>query len=105
MKEMSAAMEKIKVSAEGTSQIIKDINETKAMAQVNQVTQQNAASSEESSSAASELSAQAEELATIVATFELEQRTAKHVSGSKVRLNGREKADSVVFATRGEQRV
>ena len=45
---------------------------TNAVAQMNQVTQQNAASSEESSSAAVELSGQSEELAALVAAFELD---------------------------------
>jgi methyl-accepting chemotaxis protein len=41
---------------------------------VDRVTQQNAASAEESSSAAAELSAQAEELASMVASFQVERR-------------------------------
>ena len=45
-----------------------------AVAQMDKVTQQNAASAEESSSAASELQAQAEELAGMVSTFQLEAR-------------------------------
>ena len=44
-----------------------------SLAEVDRVTQQNAASAEESSSAASELNAQAEELASMVATFTLEE--------------------------------
>jgi methyl-accepting chemotaxis protein len=44
---------------------------THAVAEMDKVTQQNAASAEESSSAASELSGQAEELASMVATFQL----------------------------------
>jgi methyl-accepting chemotaxis protein len=43
-----------------------------AIAEMDKVTQQNAASAEESSSAASELSGQAEELAAMVATFQLQ---------------------------------
>ncbi|MFL5303110.1 MAG: methyl-accepting chemotaxis protein, partial [Anaeromyxobacteraceae bacterium] len=45
----------------------------KAVAQMDRVTQQNAANSEESSSAASELSGQAEELAAMVGSFQLDQ--------------------------------
>jgi methyl-accepting chemotaxis protein len=45
----------------------------KAIVEMDKVTQQNAASAEQSSSAASELSGQAEELAAMVATFQLEQ--------------------------------
>jgi methyl-accepting chemotaxis protein len=45
----------------------------KAIAQMNQVTQQNAANSEESSSAAAELSGQSEELASMIATFRCER--------------------------------
>jgi methyl-accepting chemotaxis protein len=48
----------------------------KAVAQVGQVTQHNAANSEESSSAAAELSGEAEKLAAMVSTFELEHDTA-----------------------------
>jgi len=44
----------------------------RAVGEMDKVTQQNAASAEESSSAASELSRQAEELATMVAEFQLE---------------------------------
>jgi methyl-accepting chemotaxis protein len=49
-----------------------------ALGEMDKVTQQNAASAEESSSAASELSGQAEELAAMVASFQLDGR----VSGS-----------------------
>jgi methyl-accepting chemotaxis protein len=45
----------------------------KAVAEMDRVTQQNAASAEESSSAAAELNAQAEELAAMVAGFELDR--------------------------------
>jgi methyl-accepting chemotaxis protein len=44
---------------------------SRAVAEMDKVTQQNAASSEESSSAAEELDAQSEELAALVATFHL----------------------------------
>jgi methyl-accepting chemotaxis protein len=47
-----------------------------ALSEMDKVTQQNAASAEESSSAASELNAQAEELASMVATFTLEEGQA-----------------------------
>jgi methyl-accepting chemotaxis protein len=45
---------------------------TRAVSEMDKVTQQNAASAEESSSAASELSGQAEELASMVASFRLD---------------------------------
>jgi methyl-accepting chemotaxis protein len=45
-----------------------------AVSEMGKVTQQNAASAEESSSAASELSSQAEELASMVATFQLDRQ-------------------------------
>ena len=47
---------------------------TKAIAEMDKVTQQNAASAEESSSAASELNGQAEELAAMVGAFQLARR-------------------------------
>jgi methyl-accepting chemotaxis protein len=50
---------------------------TRAVMQMNQVTQQNAASSEEASSAAAELSGQSEELAAMVGTFQLQASGAK----------------------------
>ena len=46
----------------------------RAVAEMDKVTQQNAASAEESSSAASELSGQAEELAAMVGAFQLDRR-------------------------------
>jgi methyl-accepting chemotaxis protein len=56
-----------KEQAQGIAQV------TQAVAQMDRVTQGNAASSEESSSAAAELAGQAEELAAIVAAFQLER--------------------------------
>jgi methyl-accepting chemotaxis protein len=47
-----------------------------ALADMDKVTQQNAASSEESSSAAQELASQAEELAAMVGSFKLDRRSA-----------------------------
>lgn len=47
------------------------------MAQMNKVTQQNAAGSEESSSAAVELTTQAAELAELVGTFQLRAAGAR----------------------------
>ncbi len=47
-----------------------------AVGQVDKVTQQNAASSEESSSAAAELSGQSRQLAEMVGTFRLERTAA-----------------------------
>ena len=61
---------------------------TRAMTEMDKVTQQNAASSEESSSAASELSGQAEELASMVASFQLtgEARTLAAVAPRRAPL-------------------
>jgi methyl-accepting chemotaxis protein len=57
----------------------------KAMGQINTVTQQNAASSEESSSAAAQLSAQSEELAAMVGTFQLDGLAPTLKPGAAVR--------------------
>ena len=54
-----------------------------AVAEVDRVTQQNAASAEESSSAASELSSQAEKLAAMVATFQLERESTCAPAGGR----------------------
>ncbi len=51
---------------------------TRAVAEIDKVTQQNAANSEESSSAASELSGQSEKLAAMVGTFRLDGRGEGH---------------------------
>ncbi len=59
-----------------------------AVGEMDRVTQQNAASAEESSSAASELSGQAEELAAMVATFQLSERTLPE-GPRRGRLEGR----------------
>ena len=60
---------------------------TRAVTEMDKVTQQNAASAEESSSAASELSGQAEELAAMVAAFQLsaQARTQATVAPQKAR--------------------
>ncbi|HTN52862.1 MAG TPA: methyl-accepting chemotaxis protein [Anaeromyxobacter sp.] len=54
-----------------------------AMSEMDRVTQQNAASAEESSSAASELSGQAEELAAMVGSFQLERLRLAAVPAQK----------------------
>ena len=64
---------------------------TKAVAQMDKVTQQNAASSEESSSAAAELSGQSEELAAMVGAFRVEARASGAgdvASPARTRRNG-----------------
>ena len=66
----------------------------KAVSQVDQVTQANAANSEESSSAAHELSGQAQELAAMVGAFRF-QRTAAPADG----------ADAVATPSRGPRRA
>jgi PAS domain S-box-containing protein len=65
----------IAAASDEQSQGIEQINT--AVGQMDKVTQQNAANSEESASAAEELSAQAEELRSLVATFTLTNGTAE----------------------------
>ena len=60
---------------------------TRAVGEMDKVTQQNAASAEESSASAAELSGQAEELAAMVASFQLEKGIARAVAAP--RLPGR----------------
>jgi methyl-accepting chemotaxis protein len=55
-----------------------------AIGEMDKVTQQNAASAEESSSAASELSGQSEELASMVATFQLRDQTGPAATSRSV---------------------
>ena len=62
-------MAEIAAGAQAQSNGIEQV--TQAVTEMDKVTQQNAASAEESSSAASELSGQAEELASMVAAFQL----------------------------------
>ncbi|MCL2183804.1 MAG: methyl-accepting chemotaxis protein [Chitinispirillia bacterium] len=57
-----------------------------AVASMNQVTQQNAANSEESASAAEELSSQASELANLVSTFTISSSSAKPAGGKTMRM-------------------
>ena len=59
------------ISAAGADQSAGIEGVTKAVGEMDRVTQQNAASAEESASAASELSAQAEELGNMIASFQL----------------------------------
>ncbi len=59
-----------------------------AIVDMDRVTQQNAASAEESSSAASELSSQSEELAAMVATFRLESGVALAAAPARARRGG-----------------
>ena len=58
---------------------------TSAVGEMDKVTQQNAASAEESSSAASELNGQAEELAAMVGAFQLERPGARAGASPLVR--------------------
>ena len=66
---MSDIIAEIASGAQAQSTGIEQV--TRAVTEMDKVTQQNAASAEESSSAASELSGQAEELASMVAAFQL----------------------------------
>jgi methyl-accepting chemotaxis protein len=85
----------IVTSVEKTTSIVADIAASareqaegitgvmRAVSEMDKVTQQNAASAEESSSAATELSGQSQELASMVATFELGQpRDARRPAGA-----------------------
>jgi methyl-accepting chemotaxis protein len=69
---VSDIISEIASSAQAQSTGIEHV--TRAVGEMDKVTQQNAASAEESSSAASELSGQAEELAAMVAAFQLESQ-------------------------------
>ncbi|MFT3914103.1 MAG: methyl-accepting chemotaxis protein [Anaeromyxobacteraceae bacterium] len=73
IQKVSDIVAEIAAAANEQSAGIEQVN--KAIGEMDKVTQQNAASAEESSSAASELSGQAEELAAMVAGFQLERRT------------------------------
>jgi methyl-accepting chemotaxis protein len=66
---VSGIITEITASAKEQSVGVEELN--RGVTNINTVTQQNAANSEESSSAAAELSGQAEELAAMIATFQL----------------------------------
>jgi len=69
IEKVSGIVNEISASAKEQSAGVDRIN--RAVADMNKVTQQNAANSEESSSAAVELSSQAEEVAAMVSSFQL----------------------------------
>ena len=69
---VSAIVSEIATASNEQAAGINQVNQ--AVAEMDKVTQQNAASAEESSSAASELSGQSEELASMVAAFQVEGR-------------------------------
>jgi methyl-accepting chemotaxis protein len=71
---VSDIVSEITASSREQAQGIDQVN--RAVAQMDKVTQGNAASSEESSSAASELSGQAQELAAMVGSFQLQRATS-----------------------------
>ncbi|MBK7644696.1 MAG: HAMP domain-containing protein [Planctomycetes bacterium] len=73
IKKVSTVMGEIAAASEQQSSGVGQVST--AVEQLNQVTQTNAASSEETASAAAELSAQADELRTLVSSFTLEQGT------------------------------
>ncbi len=72
---VSDIVSEIAAAAKEQTSGIDQVNQ--AVGEMDKVTQQNAASAEESSSAASELSGQAEELAAMVGTFQLDQPEAR----------------------------
>ncbi len=65
-----------------------------AMIQLNQITQQNAAGSEELAATAEEMNAQAEQLQSLVGQFRVTDEPHKRVSGSSVRTGGKNKGDT-----------
>ena len=87
--QVSAKLAEIARGVEKVSQVVSEIDGaareqssgigqvTTAMGEMDRVTQQNAASAEESSSAASELSSQAEELAAMVGSFQLDRTNTR----------------------------
>ncbi len=74
IKKVSTVMGEIAAASEQQSSGVGQVST--AVEQLNQVTQTNAASSEETASAAAELSSQADELRTLVASFTLDERAA-----------------------------
>ncbi|MFT3917122.1 MAG: bacteriohemerythrin [Anaeromyxobacteraceae bacterium] len=82
-----------KVQKSGIDQV------SKAVSEMDKVTQQNAASAEESSSAASELSAQADELAEMVSSFQLDREQKALVVGGNGTRSDDEDDDSTLVWT------
>jgi methyl-accepting chemotaxis protein len=74
VEKVNAIVSEISISAKGQSAGVDQI--TGAVADMNRVTQQNAATSEESSSAAAELSSQAKKLAVMISSFQLSPSSA-----------------------------
>jgi methyl-accepting chemotaxis protein len=106
---VSEIVAEITASAREQSTGIEQLNS--AVAQMDKVTQANAANSEESSSASSELSSQAQELAEMVRGFRFEQgRVSEAVtpsragrkSGGGAKRSGIEVAEADVLATADE---
>jgi methyl-accepting chemotaxis protein len=75
-KKVNDLIAEIAAASQEQSQGIDQVNS--AVAQMDKVTQQNAANSEESASAAEELSSQAEELKTMIDQFDLNMATTQH---------------------------
>ena len=71
---------------------------TIALGEMDKVTQQNAASSEESSSAAQELASQSEQLAGMVGTFQIERGRARNELGVAVLGAGRARSEATASA-------
>jgi methyl-accepting chemotaxis protein len=80
---VSDIVAEITASSKEQAQGIEQVN--KAVTQMDKVTQQNAANSEESSSAAAELSGQAQELAAMVGSFQLERTASAPARAPAVR--------------------
>ena len=70
IEKVTGLIEEIRVASEEQSKSIDHIN--KSVAQIDQVTQQSVANAEQSSSAAAELNGQAEEMVSLVGSFQLE---------------------------------
>ncbi|MFT3912675.1 MAG: methyl-accepting chemotaxis protein [Anaeromyxobacteraceae bacterium] len=83
------------ISAAGVDQSAGIDGVTKAVGEMDRVTQQNAASAEESSSAASELSAQAEELGAMIASFQLTRASGAGARALPAARRPRARSDEV----------
>ncbi len=106
---VSDIVSEIVAAAKEQSTGIDQINQ--AVAQMDKVTQQNAASAEESSSAAEELAGQSEELAAMVGTFHLAQKAsfgpkeAVARSGARAAAPGRRSGTAAAAKVRGPSQI
>jgi methyl-accepting chemotaxis protein len=87
---VTEVMNDIAVASDGQSQGVEQIDS--AIVQLNQVTQQNAASSEESAATSEELSGQSEELLSLTASFQLQSGASSFTVAPSARRNGGRRA-------------